>query len=375
VEALGPREGFQLLPAIQDFRGTRGENQMAQSDASEFFCYGGRDHSIMVGGTEGLQSTGASWGDMTNPEKNPNAPQVTQGSPAARALRHSEIPLVDQLTRINSELVNGQRQLAKKHAELQKVSTEKSQMLGMVAHDLRNPLSGILNATEYVLEDAAGLLGENDLALLQAIESTSRFMLRLIDDMVEISAIESGKLQLDRKPTDIISLIEQVLSLTRPMAERKQIGIDVTASSELPQVRVDSTKMYRVIDNLVTNAIKFSGPGGRVRIRVYPNDGFVKVSVQDQGPGIPAHELKAVFKLFHKGRLASASKAAGTGLGLAISKRIVEAHGGELLLESKVGKGSTLTVSLPASATAGQQVLHRARRPSQARRSIASSVA
>ena len=297
---------------------------------------------------------------MTNPERTPHASQPTRVPPPGRVQPDAATPLVDQLTRLNSELVNGQRQLVKKHAELQKVSAEKSQILGMVAHDLRNPLSGILNATEYVLEDAASLLGDNDLKLLQAIESTSRFMLRLIDDIVEISTIESGKLHLNRKPTDILSLIEQILSLSRPMAERKHISIDLIAPSGLPPVSVDSTKMYRVIDNLLTNAIKFSSPGDNVKVRVQAGGESINISVQDQGPGIPAHELKTVFKVFQKGHSAKVSKEAGAGLGLAIAKRIVEAHGGKLLLESETGKGSTLTVALPTPP--GRDVLRRSRR-------------
>jgi signal transduction histidine kinase len=352
---------------IRDLRKAGCQVQIAPSHraVSGFFCCGSTGRSIVVGGAARLQSTSAMRGDTTNPEKNPHASQPPREQPAGSAQPDIETPLVNQLTRINSELVNGQRQLAKKHAALQKVSAEKSQILGMVAHDLRNPLSGILNATEYVLVDAAGLLGENDLKLLQGIESTSRFMLRLIDDMVEISAIESGRLVLDRKPTDILSLIERILSLNRPVAERKQIRIEVIAPSELPPISIDSTKMYRVIDNLLTNAVKFSSPGDKVKVRVHTGDGLINISVLDHGPGIPAHELKTVFKLFQKGRLANISKTAGTGLGLAIAKRIVEAHGGELLLESKVGKGSNLTVSLPISVRACQGDLLRARRPAQ----------
>jgi signal transduction histidine kinase len=302
---------------------------------------------------------------MTNTEKKV---RLAPERPSAPAQQDVKAPIVDDLTRINSELVNAQRQLAKKHAALQKVSTEKSEILGMVAHDLRNPLNGILNASEYVLEDASGRLGESNLTLLKAIEAASRFMLHVIEDMLEISAIESGRLHLNRKPADVLSLMEQVLSLNRPMAERKQISIDVIARSGLSPVNIDSTKMYRVMDNLLTNAIKFSNPGGRIIVYMHADGEAINISIQDQGPGIPARELKNVFKLFQKGRLASASKEAGAGLGLAIAKRIVEAHGGKLLLESEVGKGSTLTVVLPAHAA--REVL---RRPAQANQRVMTS--
>jgi signal transduction histidine kinase len=356
-QALATAE-LQKLPNALEFLDIVQDPPMAPShgDASEFSCCGSTGRSIRVGGAAKLQSTRPLRSYMTNSGKTPQDSQLTKVA-SGRVQPGAKTPLVDQLTRINSELVNGQRQLAKKHAELQKVSAEKSQILGMVAHDLRNPLSGILNATEYVLDDAASLLGENDVKLLQAIESTSRFLLRLIDDIVQISAIESGKLHLDRKPTDILSLIEQVLSLNRPMAERKQINIDLIADSGLSPISVDPTKMYRVIDNLLTNAIKFSSPGDSVKVRLHGGES-INISIQDQGPGIPAHELKAVFKVFQQGRSANVAKVAGAGLGLAIAKRIVEAHGGKLLLESKIGKGSTLTVSLPTHA--GRDVLRRA---------------
>jgi len=358
-ETHRPLNALEFLDMIQDPRMACCEMRISlpRGDGSEFSCCGSTGRSIRVGGAAKLQSTPPLRSYMTNSRKNSHASQPTRVTPG-RVQPGDETPLVDQLTRINSELVNGQRQLAKKHAELQKVSAEKSQILGIVAHDLRNPLSGILNATEYVLDDAASLLGDNDVKLLQAIESTSRFMLRLIEDIVEVSAIESGKLHLDRKPTDILSLIEQVLSLNRPMAERNQISIDLIADSGLPPISVDSTKMYRVFDNLLTNAIKFSSPGDSIKVRLHAGGESINISVQDQGPGIPTHELKAVFKVFQQGRSANVSKAAGAGLGLAIAKRIVEAHGGKLLLESKIGKGSTLTVALPTHA--GRDVLRRA---------------
>jgi len=347
----------------------------SHGDASGFFCCGSTDRSITVEETAKIHPTRALRSDMTDPERKTRASRLTREPVRGRVQPDAETPLVDQLTRVNIELINGQRQLAKKHAELQKVSAEKSQILGMVAHDLRNPLSGILNATEYVLDDAATLLGESDLKLLQAIESTSRFMLHLIDDIVEISTIESGKLHLDRKPTDILSLIEQILALNRPMAERKQITIDlISPNGLLPLISVDSTKMYRVIDNLLTNAIKVSSPGDNVKVRVHADGELINISVRDQGPGIPTDELETVFEVFEKGRSANISKERGAGLGLAIAKRIVEAHGGKLLLDSEMGRGSIFTIAL--SANAGRDVLRRRRRPAQATgRAITSSMA
>jgi len=335
-----------------------------------FFCGCCIGRGILVVGTARPQPIADLQGYTTAMDKNANALQTTRKSFGVSGTSKAAVEL-NQLTRLNSELVNAQRQLAKKHAELEKVSLERSEVLGMLAHDLRNPLSGILNASDYLLEDAAGLLGENDLSLLQAVQRSSRLMLMLIDDILEISAIESDKLKLDRKPTDILSLIEQNLALNRPLAERKQIRIDVIAYRALPAISVDPVKTYRVIDNLVTNAIKFSASGTRIEIRVDASRKSASISVRDQGPGIPAEELKTVFKAFEKGR--HTSTAPGAGLGLAIAKRIVEEHGGQLRLESQVGKGSTFTITLPVSTRTPQGTPPRSRTSRTIRRVIASA--
>jgi signal transduction histidine kinase len=191
--------------------------------------------------------------------------------------------------------------------------------------------------------------------------------------MLEISAIESGKLRLHRKPTDIHSLIEQNLSLNRPLAERRQIGISVIANGALPLISIDSHKIYQVIDNLVTNAIKFSSPGKKIEIRIHAEREFAMIDVQDQGPGIPANERRAVFKLFQTARGRDTSSGAGTGLGLAIAKSIVEAHGGRLMLDSRMGKGSTFTVTLPVAAHDQAIMTHRGSRASRSVRKVASA--
>ena len=280
---------------------------------------------------------------------------------------------LDQLERLQIELADAHRQVTRQHAQLQKVNAEKSQILGVAAHELRNPISGILNASEYLLADAARLLEHNDMTLLEAIRSSCRFMLQLINNMLDISAIESGKLRLDRKPTDILLLIEQNLSLNRPLADRRQIGISVIARGPLPLLNIDSQKIYQVIDNLVTNAIKFSVSGTKIEILVQAEEEFATIAVRDQGPGIPANERKAVFKLFRTARGKDASRAAGTGLGLAIAKRIAEAHGGRLLLDSQVGKGSTFTVRLPVSGHDHAAMPNRKGRASRSVRNVVAS--
>jgi signal transduction histidine kinase len=265
----------------------------------------------------------------------------------------------DRLECLDRELVRLRRQLVKKNTELEKVGRDRSRTLGMTAHDLRNPISGILNASEYLLGDAHGL-AEDQLLLLRAITTSSKFMLSLINDIVQLSTMEAGELRLALQPTDLVLLAEQNLSRNRLVADRKQIRLELIVDGALPFVRIDPLKMNQAVDNLVTNAIKFSEPGTKIEIRMHAQNDVVGIAVRDEGPGITPAERGTVFKLFRRGKCGPVSQTPGTGLGLAISKRIVQAHGGRIELESQVGKGSTFTVTIPLAINA------KARRPSRA---------
>jgi signal transduction histidine kinase len=260
---------------------------------------------------------------------------------------------------LDCELVRLRRQLVKKNTELEKVGRDTSRTLGMTAHDLRNPISGILNASEYLLADADSL-AEDQLLLLRAITASSKFMLSLINDIVQLSTMEAGKLRLALQPTDFVLLAEQNLSRNRLLADKKQIRLELIVDGALPLVRIDPLRMNQAMDNLVTNAIKFSEPGTKIEIRMHAQNDVVGIAVRDEGPGITAAERGTVFKLFRRGKCRPVSQTSGTGLGLAITKRIVQAHGGRIELESQVGKGSTFTVTIPVAINA------KARRPSRA---------
>lgn len=254
----------------------------------------------------------------------------------------------DRADCLNCELVRLRRQLVKKNTELEKLSRDRSRILGRAAHDLRNPTNGILSASEYLLGDPDGL-EEDQLLLLKAIAASSKFMLSLIDDITQLSTIEAGKLKLALRSTDLVWLAEQNLSRNRILADKKQIRLQLIVDGALPLVRIDSLKVSQAVDNLVSNAIKFSEPGTRIEIRMHAQDDVVDIEVRDEGPGIAAAERGTVFKLFGRGKSGPASKTPGSGLGLAITKRIVQAHGGQIQLESEVGKGSTFTITLPVT--------------------------
>jgi PAS domain S-box-containing protein len=247
-------------------------------------------------------------------------------------------------------------EIAGKNAELVELNNVKNQLLGMAAHDLRNPLSIVSAASSYLLDDASRHLPEtrrND--FLRRINSGGEFMLKLIDDLLDVAKIEAGKLDLQPKEEDLCGLIEDTLTLNRMLAEKKRIRLDFTPEYGLPPLRFDRGKVEQVLNNLFSNAIKFSAPGTAVKVQASRVNGSVLVSVRDQGQGIPPEELDKLFKPFSKTSVQATAGESSTGLGLAICRKIIEGHGGRIWAESEVGKGSTFSFSLPTAEEQGSR--------------------
>ncbi len=253
--------------------------------------------------------------------------------------------LYDEVSRLNNELMAMQRELARKNAELARLNDLKNQFLGMAAHDLRNPLSIVLSYSEFLLESASAL-GTEQQHLLSQIHHLSRFMVRLVNDLLDVTAIESGQLLLDLWSADLTVLVRDNVGRNRLLASRKGIEIDLEVV-DLPPTLLDATKIEQVLDNLISNALKFSPPGSRVRVELARQDNQARLSVQDQGPGISPQDQERLFKPFQRTRDQSTGGEKSTGLGLVIVKQIVEGHGGRIELSSQVGQGSMFTVYLP----------------------------
>lgn len=261
---------------------------------------------------------------------------------------NSEPPTAeDQLARLDHDLLRAQRDLAEKKLDLQRQKAGTFQELGMAVHGLRSPATSILSATEYLIEETADCLAQEQITLLRGVMQSSLFILQMIDDLLQISTIECGKLKIDPRPTDLVSLVSQAVLLNEGNAARKGVRLDTSFESPAFVVDVDPIKIAQVIDNLVSNATKFSPFGGRVKIRVSATESTVSVSVQDEGSGISANQKKTIFELFQGGKKGSGLHQTGTGLGLAISKRLVERHAGTIEVESRLGRGSTFIINLP----------------------------
>ena len=245
------------------------------------------------------------------------------------------------------ELAQGQRKLMERNRELEVLYNERTRWLGMANHDLRNPLSGILANCELLIGDAA-MFSEDHRKLLKSIYSSSQFMLGLLNDVLDISAIESGWQEFRFESTDVRSVVEESVDLSRPLARRKGTRIEVVHQASTPNIVMDRPKMQQVLLNLIGNAIQFSQNDASVQITVFVQPDNILITVRDNGPGIPPDELGSVFTAFHSTRARAASpEEKGTGLGLAICKRIVERHGGKIWVESTPGKGAAFHLSLP----------------------------
>ncbi len=234
--------------------------------------------------------------------------------------------------------------------QLRELNELKNKFLGIAAHDLRNPLSAVRGMSE-LLRDAE--LDETQRKEFhQAMYQASDDMLRLVNDLLDVSVIESGKLEMRLKPGSLAELVRARMKLLAPAADAKGIRLE----SDLPDVaesQFDPDRLAQVVDNLITNAIKFSPKDSMVRITVAGRDDTRVYSVRDQGPGLSAADREKLFGTFEKLSAQPTGGEKSTGLGLAIVKKIVDAHGGSIAVTSGPGSGAEFTVTLPASGRPG----------------------
>ena len=269
-------------------------------------------------------------------------------SPPADVVRIDRRPdLYEEMTRLNSELGILQRELAKRNLELERANELKNQFLGMAAHDLRNPIAAIRSFAVLLLDSEFPVGPEQERDFLRRIKASSEFMLALINDLLDLSAIESGRVRIRAREVDVGALTRDNVEMNRALARDKRVEIDLVVDGDGPRIIADSGKIEQILNNLIGNAVKFSAPGSAVRIAVSADHGGVTLRVTDHGPGIPAAELATIFKPFERGTSRGTAGERSTGLGLAIVKRLVDGHGGRIECESEVGRGTTFSVWLP----------------------------
>ena len=237
--------------------------------------------------------------------------------------------------------------LRQSNDQLRELNSQKNEFLGMAAHDLRNPIAVIQNSSSVLSRYLSENLSEKQKEFLKKISDTSKFMLELLNSLLDISKIESGKLGLEITKNNYPDFVRKNIEFNRFFATEKGISIDSALSDDIPLVDFDKNKIEQVLNNLISNAIKYSHPNTTIRIEVLREKNFVVTKVIDQGQGIPENELPHVFKPFQKASTKPTAGEKSTGLGLAIVKKIVEGHQGVIGVESEVGKGSTFFFKLP----------------------------
>jgi signal transduction histidine kinase len=233
-----------------------------------------------------------------------------------------------------------------KSRQLEEASQHKSQFLANMSHELRTPLNAILGYTELMADGAYGEPSEKMFGVLKRLEANGKHLLGLINDVLDLSKIEAGQLELELSDYCIQDIAQTVRSTLEPLAADKKLGFKVEVAPQLPSGHGDGRRLTQVLINLVGNAIKFTD-AGEVAIKAEANNGSFHVSVRDTGPGISSADQARLFQEFQQADNAITRKKGGTGLGLAISKRIIEMHGGKIWVESQVGQGSTFAFTLP----------------------------
>jgi two-component system, NtrC family, sensor kinase len=238
------------------------------------------------------------------------------------------------------------REIENKSRQLEVASQHKSEFLANMSHELRTPLNAIIGFSEVLTDRMFGDLNEKQDEYLKDIYASGTHLLCLINDILDLSKIEAGRMELELSDFHLPTALDNALMLVRERAGRRNILLHMSVDERLGEVRADERKIRQVVLNLLSNAIKFTPEGGRIEVAAVPKDGRVEVSVSDTGVGIAPEDQEAVFEEFRQVGTAE-KKAEGTGLGLTLCRKFIELHGGKIWVKSQVGVGSTFTFTIP----------------------------
>lgn len=244
-----------------------------------------------------------------------------------------------------AELAAKNEQLEGRNREVEEANRLKSEFVASMSHELRTPLHTIIGFSELLSEEVEGPLNAKQQRFVGHVLQDAHHLLELINQMLDISKIESGRLELQREAFNFAGCVEEVLAGVQPHAQAKSVRLENrNAFTEL--LYADHLRVKEILYNLLSNAVKFTGAGGAVYVESAARDGFLEVTIADTGIGIAPEELEAVFKKFYQAGDRGAVRE-GTGLGLSITKQLVELHGGKIWVESEPGRGSRFHLTLP----------------------------
>jgi signal transduction histidine kinase len=248
----------------------------------------------------------------------------------------------------NAQLFGEQVEVAD---QLREVDRLKSEFLASMSHELRTPLNSIIGYAEVLLDGIDGELTGDMEEDVSAIHGSGKHLLNLINDILDLAKIEAGQMDLVVEDFALTPLVEDMASANRILLRDKTVGVVIDITDDLPLLHADSLRVRQVINNLLTNAIKFTEQGDiTIRAQRYqPDPGMIHVTIRDSGIGMTPDQLKMIFDRFRQVDQSHTRRAGGTGLGLSITKQLVELHGGQIWAESDYGVGSTFHFTLPAA--------------------------
>jgi signal transduction histidine kinase len=261
--------------------------------------------------------------------------------------RHVDVVNRDELGALAANVNRMNDELRRLYRELEEASRHKSEFLANMSHELRTPLNAIIGFSQVLSERMFGEVNEKQEEYLDDILSSGNHLLALINDVLDLSKVEAGQIELEIAPFSLRDALERGVVMVRERATKDGVRVAFAANPEVDVVDGDERRVRQVIFNLLSNAVKFTPDGGSVDVSAARVDGEVRVSVADTGPGLAAEDHERIFEEFQQTE-AGIEQREGTGLGLALSKRLVELHGGRIWVDSELGKGSTFVFTLPA---------------------------
>jgi signal transduction histidine kinase len=258
-----------------------------------------------------------------------------------------EVENRDELGALAANVNRMNDELRRLYTELEAASQHKSEFLANMSHELRTPLNAIIGFSQVLRDEMVGSVNEKQAEYLDDIISSGNHLLSLINDVLDLSKVEAGQVELDVHPFSLREALERGVVMVRERATEDGVRVAFAVDPEVDVVAGDERRIKQVIFNLLSNAVKFTPAGGEVDVSATRVNGEVRVSVADTGPGIAPEDRDRIFEEFQQSETGVGQRE-GTGLGLALSKRFVELHGGRIWLESELGRGSTFTFALPA---------------------------
>jgi signal transduction histidine kinase len=240
-------------------------------------------------------------------------------------------------------------ELAEKNEELTHLDQLKSDFMATMSHELRTPLTSVIGYSDMLLSGVTGELNERQSNFVSSILTNGESLLNLINDVLDLTKIEAGRLELNLEAVDLRSALLGVLPVVKPRAADKRIKVSTYLPTDVPTIIADPAKFNQVLLNLLTNAIKYTHENGNVSVEARSQDGFVEIWVTDTGIGIGREDIDRIFQRFTQIDSSASRLQGGTGLGLAITKELVELHGGQIRVQSKLGKGSSFIFTVPIS--------------------------